>query len=146
MAQKDLIPISSRTKEEQLEITRKGGIKSGIARRKKRELKEKLLLGLEVYTKLKANQLKKNGNNEQALILNEIGLVAYELLNIVSNDKNIPQVKMQAINDILDRTEGKPTQKNVIDANIGDNKELSPKEIILIDRKIKKEAKKLKWF
>jgi len=144
MAQKDLIPISSRTKEEQLEITRKGGIKSGIARRKKRELKEKLLLGLEVYTKLKANQLKKNGNNEQALILNEIGLVAYELLNILSNDKNIPQVKMQAINDILDRTEGKPTQKNVIDANIGDNKELSPKEIILIDRKIKKEAKKLK--
>ena len=35
MAQKDLIPLNMRTKEEQKEITTKGGIASGEARRKK---------------------------------------------------------------------------------------------------------------
>lgn len=40
MAREDLIPLNKRTPEERKEIQRKGGINSGIARRKKRELKE----------------------------------------------------------------------------------------------------------
>ena len=47
MAVEDLIPLNERTKEEQKEITTKGGIASGIARRRKKTLREELLLLLE---------------------------------------------------------------------------------------------------
>lgn len=40
MAQKDLIPMSERSKEEVKEIARKGGINSGKARRKKADLRK----------------------------------------------------------------------------------------------------------
>lgn len=40
MAQKDLIPLNQRTKEEVKEIARKGGINSGKARRNKAMLKD----------------------------------------------------------------------------------------------------------
>lgn len=42
MAQEDLIPLNERTIEEQKEIARKGGIKSGEVRREKKLLKEYL--------------------------------------------------------------------------------------------------------
>ena len=40
MAQEDLIPMSMRTKEEQKKIATKGGIASGKARRRKRNMKD----------------------------------------------------------------------------------------------------------
>lgn len=40
MAKKDLIPLQSRTTEEQQEIARKGGIASGEARRRKADLRK----------------------------------------------------------------------------------------------------------
>lgn len=40
MAQEDLIPMSKRTKEEQKKIATKGGIASGKARRRKRNMKD----------------------------------------------------------------------------------------------------------
>ena len=40
MAQEDLIPMNERTKEEQKKIATKGGIASGIARRRKRNMKD----------------------------------------------------------------------------------------------------------
>ena len=40
MAQEDLIPMSKRTKAEQKKIATKGGIASGIARRRKRNMKD----------------------------------------------------------------------------------------------------------
>ena len=39
MAQKDLIPMSKRTKEEQKEIATMGGKASGVARRKKKTIR-----------------------------------------------------------------------------------------------------------
>ena len=53
MAQKDLIPLNKRTKEEQKAIQRKAGIASGIARRQKRDIKAFLdiLLEKELQTK-----------------------------------------------------------------------------------------------
>jgi hypothetical protein len=65
-------------------------------------------------------------------------------LDILQDEKNSPQIKLQAINDILDRVEGKATQKSVIDASVNGERELSPKEIDLIKRQLAKEAKKLK--
>ena len=42
MAREDLVPLNQRTKEEQKEITQKGGIASGVARRRKRSMREVL--------------------------------------------------------------------------------------------------------
>ena len=47
MNQENLIPTSERSKREVREIGRKGGIASGEARRKRKTLKEELLLLLE---------------------------------------------------------------------------------------------------
>lgn len=43
MNESNLIPLNERTKEEQREIARKGGIASGEARRRKKTLKEELI-------------------------------------------------------------------------------------------------------
>jgi hypothetical protein len=144
MAQKDLIPLNKRTKEKQKEIAKMGGIKSGESRKRKKELKERFKLGLEIFTELKARELKLNGNEEAAKIVKEIGLETFTFLDILQDEKNSPQIKLQAINDILDRVEGKATQKSVIDASVNVERELSPKEIELIKRQLEKEAKKLK--
>ena len=144
MARKDLVPMSKRSKEEVKNIASKGGIKSGKVRRRKKELKERFKLGLEIFTELKARELKLNGNEEAAKIVKEIGLETFTFLDILQDEKNSPQIKLQAINDILDRVEGKATQKSVIDASVNGERELSPKEIELIKRQLEKEAKKLK--
>lgn len=52
MAQEDLIPMSERTKEEQKKIATMGGIASGIARRRKRDMKEAVDLLLSLPCKL----------------------------------------------------------------------------------------------
>jgi hypothetical protein len=144
MAQKDLIPMNKRSKEEVKRISSNGGIKSGEVRKRKKELKERFKLGLEIFTELKARELKLNGNEEAAKIVKEIGLETFTFLDILQDEKNSPQIKLQAINDILDRVEGKATQKSVIDASVNGERELSPKEIELIKRQLEKEAKKLK--
>ena len=62
MAQKDLIPVTQRTKEEQKKIRRAGGIASGKARRRKRDLREALKALLDA--ELKGGQ---NGTERIAL-------------------------------------------------------------------------------
>lgn len=47
MNEENLIPMSERTKEEQREIAKKGGIASGEARRRKKTFKEELIILLE---------------------------------------------------------------------------------------------------
>jgi hypothetical protein len=56
--EENLIPISERTKSEQREIQKKGGIASGKARRRKRNMKEAadLFLSLPVSDKRKFNK------------------------------------------------------------------------------------------
>lgn len=144
MAQKDLIPMNKRSKDEVKRIASNGGIKSGKSRREKRQLKERFKLGLEIFTELKARELKKDGKEEAAKIVKEIGLETFTFLDILQDEKSSPQIKLQAINDILDRTDGKATQKSVIDASVNAERELSPKEIKIIKRQLEKEAKKLK--
>ena len=62
----NLIPLSSRTKEEQRKIAREGGIASGEARRKKKELREltKDFLQQEAIGEVKAN-LKRMGFDQE---------------------------------------------------------------------------------
>lgn len=63
MAQEDLIPMSKRTKEEQKEIATKGGIASGIARRRKRNMKDAIDMLLSNPCDLKS----KDGKSIKAL-------------------------------------------------------------------------------
>lgn len=62
VAQKDLIPMSERSKEEVKRIASKGGINSGKTRRKKKTMREaaQLVLNLKSPDKIKA-ELKKLG-------------------------------------------------------------------------------------
>lgn len=66
MAKEDLIPQNMRTKEEQKEIARKGGIASGEARRRKRSLREAMetMLALDLSEK-EINDLAKKGYDAQ---------------------------------------------------------------------------------
>ena len=56
MNEQNLIPVSSRTSSELREQTRKGGIASGIARRERKMLRERLLLMGEQEITNKAGQ------------------------------------------------------------------------------------------
>lgn len=82
MAKEDLIPVTQRTKEEAREISRKGGINSGKARRKKRAMKDIIaLLGKEdappqVIAKLIQLGMLEQGETcsmDEALILAQYG-------------------------------------------------------------------------
>ena len=57
MSKSDLIPLNKRTKREQKEIAKKGGIASGKARKEKADLKKQLLVFLE-------NEATKDKNGE----------------------------------------------------------------------------------
>lgn len=63
MAQEDLIPMNERTKEEQKKIATKGGIASGIARRRKRNMKDAIDMLLSNPCDLKS----KDGKSIKAL-------------------------------------------------------------------------------
>lgn len=62
MAQKDLVPMNKRTKEEQKRIARAGGKASGVARRKRKSMKEALELIMEMQaTDANKKKLAKKG-------------------------------------------------------------------------------------
>lgn len=77
MAQEDLIPMNERTKEEQKELTTKGGIASGEARRKKKLMKKQieLLLSLPLKDEKAKSKFESLGidadniDNQMALII-----------------------------------------------------------------------------
>ena len=63
VAREDLIPFNERTKDEQKKIAAEGGRASGVARRRKRSLKEAadLFLSLPVSDKHRRNKLARKG-------------------------------------------------------------------------------------
>lgn len=79
--EKNLIPFSERSKEEAREYGAKGGIASGVARRRKRTLKQaaELVMSLPVSDKKTRNKLKKMGidlddaDNQTAVIVGLLG-------------------------------------------------------------------------
>ena len=142
MAKKDLIPFNKLTEEQLKKATSNGGKKSGEVRRKKRDLKERFKIGLEFLASEKAKALKKSGQLEKAELVKEIGLEVYSLLEIANNTLIDEKVQASAWNDVMDRTEGKPVQKNILDATVNETQELTDKEKELINRQIQKQAKK----
>ncbi len=87
MNQENLIPMNERTEEEQREIARKGGIASGEARKRKKTLKDELIILLET-----------NDNNKK---------ISVALLNKALNGD------IQAFTTIRDTIGEKPVDKTV---------------------------------
>ena len=144
MAQKDLIPMNERTKDEVKQITSKGGINSGKARREKRDLKRCFEIGLEFLTKKTSDELRSAGDKTQAEIVAKIGVAAYSMLKIAVSSKANEQTKLNAWEAISDRIEGKPVNKSIIDANVKtETTLLTEEEKQIIERQIKKEADKI---
>ena len=138
---KNLKPYHMKTEEEQKEFTRKGGVASGEARRKKRKLKNDYIRGLEILEEIKSKNYKLNGESEKANILNEIGLIVFTHLDILNDEKTTIEAKLKILDTIADRIEGKPVNKNLLDATI-ENKDLSQKDLDIIRKNIEKAAKK----
>ena len=111
--EQNLIPNSERTPSELREITRKGGIASGEARRRKRQLKEDLIMLLEMI-----------GDNEKT---NQENIATATVAKALSGD-------IRAIEFIRDTIGEKPDQNMNINADVG----LSD-----ADRALLKEANKL---
>ena len=143
MAKKDLIPFNKLTEEQLKKATSNGGKRSGEVRRAKKDLKERFKIALEYMAKEKAKTLKKSGQIEKAELVKEISLEVYSLLEIANNALVKDETQLAAWNNVMDRTEGKPIQKNILDATVNETHELSDKERDLINRQIEKQAKKL---
>ena len=83
MAQKDLIPLNQRTKEEQKKICSKGGKKSGDVRRKQKTYRDmaKAMLSATITDEKMLNELKAYG-------LSETNVKAYTLLGMIKASGN----------------------------------------------------------
>lgn len=71
----NLIPVASRTSEELREMTRKGGIKSGESRRKKKLLRELLDAALDTTLRDKDGGMILNPNTGKRMTQREAGMV-----------------------------------------------------------------------
>ena len=123
MAQEDLIPFNERSEEEHKSIATSGGIASGEARRRKRDLKKMIALGWEVAQKLQLEKLNKALKDEtidplkkEALLeakkmIEETGLDIAIPLQIAS-DWSLPSEKrLSALNILYEHEHGKPKQR-----------------------------------
>lgn len=94
MNEDNLIPMNERTKEEQREIARKGGIASGESRRQRKTLKEELLLLLE------------KGDTQERVSLALIqealkgNTKAFEVIRDSIGEKPIDKVEQEVVNTI----------------------------------------------
>ncbi len=113
----NLKSLADRTTEEQREIATMGGKASGEARRKKKELKEKLAIGLEYLTNLKAGEMPENKD-----IIQEIGYDTFLVL------KEIGEGNLQAVDRAWDRMHGRP--QTSIDHTTGGDKITNTREEI----------------
>lgn len=123
MNEENLIPFNERTEEEQREIARKGGIASGEARRRKREIKDSLDLLLSLPFKIKAKnadtireQLNNLGVPEDE-IDNQMAMAFSMFINSVGTGKNA----VSAATFIRDTLGEKPKEKVELTNNIDES-------------------------
>lgn len=97
MNESNLIPFNERTEKEQREIARKGGIASGEARRRKRDLKEELLLLLEDEDTQKKISI---ALIERAMIMDNMGNKAFEVIRDTIGEKPVDKLEADVSSDI----------------------------------------------
>ena len=128
MAQEDLIPFNERTEEERKELATKAGIASGVARRKKKTMREQaeLLLSLAVR------------NTKMKKAMSDLGIEENEQTNqmamiISMMNKAITKGDVAAFNSLQATIGEKPIEK--IEADVNNNND----ELKNILEQIKKE-------
>ena len=127
MSHSNLIHSSQRSSEELRENGRLGGIKSGVARRAKKSLSDRIKLALQISTKEHLKGLRKrirqawpNRNQEeareslkvllaQARVVKDCGVDVYKVLKI-AEAPDTQEIGLKAANALWDREEGKPNQ------------------------------------
>jgi hypothetical protein len=138
----NLIPLYRQSKEKQREIRSMGGKQSGVKRREKRDLKHFLEVGLELLTKSTSKELAAAGEEIKAELVKKIGIVPYSMLEIAVSKKANEQTRLNALEAINDRIEGKAINKSIIDANVKSGMiPLSDEEREIITRQIEEQAK-----
>lgn len=110
MNNSNLIPNSERTPEELREMCRKGGKASGVARRKKKAMKEQieLLLSLPIKDKATIKQMKALGINTDNIDNQMALLISVFKKGIKTGDKSVAEF-------FRDTTDGKPTENLKVD-------------------------------
>jgi hypothetical protein len=116
MNDKNLIPANKLSQEEARELGKKGGLKSGIVRKQKKDLKERMKIGLELWKKDLVSEARKSGDKVKANQIDEMGAEVFKILEIIHTSTK-DEVKLKALAELMDRTEGKPMQN--ISAAIG---------------------------
>jgi len=128
--------------KDQARLIRVAGGKASQAKRKqKKEIKEQLELAVEVYGDLKAKDLKAKGHTIKSEIVKKVGVLGFELFEMLRDKTTDKRTKLSIISEILDRTEGKAVQKSSIDLNKFES--LSDEDSEIIQAAVKKEAIKI---
>lgn len=98
--EKNLIPMPERTEDEQREICRKGGIASGVARRRKRSLKEAadLLMSMPVSDKRLRNKIVRMGLQEDDVDY-QMAAIAGLLSGAIKGDSRAASVLLGILDD-----------------------------------------------
>lgn len=152
----NLISLSDRTTEEQREIARKGGIKSGQVRRAQKPLSQRIKLALQISTNENLKIIKKNirevlpnrhtANNKevlktllaQARVMKDCGVDVYNILRITEAPES-QEIALRATNALWDREEGKAIQKVE-----SDNSHVVKNTVLVTKEEIEQEAIRMK--
>ena len=96
--EQNLIPFDKRSEEEVRMLNRKGGINSGISRRRKRSMREAadLFLSLKVKDTKTAKELMKSGVDPDD-IDNQMAIVAAMTIRAIAGDSRAAKVVMEMI-------------------------------------------------
>lgn len=101
----NLVSLADRTKEEQREIAVQGGIASGIARARKKSLREKaqLLMSLSIQDEKDKEKLKQLGIDEENMDNDMMNLV--HMLNIIKKENFNSVGAFNSIKDLVEEKE-----------------------------------------
>ena len=115
----NLIPNSERTPEELREMTRKAGIASGEARRRKKSLREKakLLMSLSVQDQEELYKAKQLGLADEDIDLEMVNLI--HMHNIIKKENFNSVGAFNSLKDLTDEAqESGNTQQPILNINI----------------------------
>lgn len=119
--EKNLIPNSKRTPKELREITRKGGIASGKARRKKANLKKAFEAVLEAD--VKSDKIKQQLENMGFEATNEMALAMVMMHKAMKgNVKAFEQIARLVATDTKDSLDRKEQRERIVSIQLGNEK------------------------
>ena len=102
--------LKNASRTERQEIGRKGGLTYANNLKKKKSIAEALEIMQEINKKNLIDKAINEKKPELAEVIEQIGWLPYKLQNIINDPAVEMQHKLKAIQEVLDRTDGKPVQ------------------------------------